>query len=118
MEKPQLNSDFDPPVLVLTTCADAASAQELVRALVGERWVACAQILAPVQSHYHWQGELCVESEVPVQLKTRQSLVEPLQQRLLDLHTYDVPEFLVLPCTHISPAYGSWLRQETREPGS
>ena len=118
MEKHQLKPDFDPPVLVLTTCADETSAQELVRALVGERWVACAQILAPVQSHYHWKGELCVEREVPVQLKTRQSLVVGLQTRLQALHSYDVAEFLVLPCVHVSPAYGSWLRQETREAGS
>ncbi len=116
MEKPQLKADLDPPVLVLTTCADGKLATELARALVEERLVACAQVQAPVRSHYHWQGELCEESEVPVQLKTRQSLVEPLRERLGALHSYEVPEFLVLTCTAVSAAYDSWLRQETRKP--
>ncbi|MCP5020580.1 MAG: divalent-cation tolerance protein CutA [bacterium] len=115
MEKPQLKPDFDPPVLVLTTCGDGDLATRLAGVLVKERLVACAQVLAPVRSHYHWQGELCEQSEVPLHLKTRQSLVEPLRERLEALHDYDVPEFLVLICSGASPSYGAWLRQETRK---
>lgn len=114
MEKPQLKPDFDPPVLVLTTCGDGDQATELARTLVKERLAACAQVLAPVRSYYHWQGELCEETEVPVQLKTCQSLVGALRERLEALHSYDVPEFLVLACSDVSPAYGAWLNQETR----
>lgn len=113
MEKPQLKPDFDPPVVVLTTCADEAGAQALARTLVEERLVACAQVQAPVRSHFHWQGKLCEEFEVPVQLKTRQGLVKALQLRVEALHPYEVPEFLVLACSYTSPDYGSWLRQET-----
>ncbi|MDF1836477.1 MAG: divalent-cation tolerance protein CutA [Planctomycetota bacterium] len=109
-----MNTDFDPPVVVLTTCADGESARSLVQALVGEKLVACAQVQAPVQSHYRWEGKLCEESEVPVQLKTRQGLVQALQERLEALHSYDVPEFLVLTCSSASPAYGDWLRAEVQ----
>ncbi len=115
MEKPQLKPDFDPPVLVLTTCGDGGQATQLAGALVKERLAACAQVLPAVRSHYHWQGELCEQSEVPVHLKTRQSLVEPLRERLEALHAYEVPEFLVLTCSDVSPSYGAWLRQETRK---
>ncbi len=109
-----MSSDLDPPVVVLTTCADAASARELARTLVEERLVACAQVGAPVQSHYRWRGELCEVAEIPVQLKTRQGLVEVLRGRLQALHSYDVPEFLVLACSSASSAYADWLRQEVQ----
>jgi periplasmic divalent cation tolerance protein len=114
VQKPHLKPDFDPPVVVLTTCADEASAQVLARALVSERLVACAQVQAPVRSHYRWQGELCDETEYPLQLKTRGGLVDALRERLQALHSYEVPEFLVLTCSSTSPAYGDWLRQETQ----
>ena len=55
--------------LVLTTCADHASADQLARHLVGQRLAACVSLL-PTTSYYHWQGELQHEQEVQMVIKT------------------------------------------------
>ena len=46
-------------------------------------------------------------------IKTRASLVEPLFAKVKALHSYEVPEFIVLPITAGSPQYLSWLNAET-----
>ena len=53
-------------ILVLTQMPDRASAQALARALVEARLAACVSVGAPVESLYHWRGEIETAQEVPV----------------------------------------------------
>jgi periplasmic divalent cation tolerance protein len=57
-------------ILVLTQMPDLASAQALARALVEARLAACVSIGAPVESLYHWRGEIETAAEVPLVVKT------------------------------------------------
>jgi uncharacterized protein involved in tolerance to divalent cations len=41
-----------------------------------------------------------------------------LEQRLLDLHTYDCPEFVVVAAQHVSQGYADWLRSWVAVPPS
>ena len=68
--------------------------------------VACAS-LTPIHSLFHWQGEVMRDSEVQLLLKTSQTCLEPLQQALMQLHSYDTPEWISWP-VETSPAYGAW----------
>ena len=58
-------------ILVLTQMPDRASAQALARALVEARLAACVSVGAPVESLYHWRGQIETAQEVPVAIKTR-----------------------------------------------
>ena len=92
--------------LVLTTEADADRAEKLAKALLERRLVACVS-LTPIDSLFHWQGELMRDSEVQLLLKTSKTCLEPLRQALMQLHSYDTPEWISWP-VETSPAYGSW----------
>lgn len=95
--------------VVLTTFGDADSAAGVVRRLVDERLVACAQSdPAPIRSVYRWRGEVRDEAEVRVTLKTSAERVDALRERLEALHPYEVCEFLVLRA-EASEAYGAWV---------
>src|ERR1700682_2273292 len=52
-------------IFVLTTMPDRASAQSLARALVEARLAACVSIGTPVESLYHWRGEIETAQETP-----------------------------------------------------
>ncbi len=92
--------------LVLTTEADADRAEKLAKALLERRLVACAS-LTPIDSLFHWQGELMRDCEVQLLLKTSKACLEPLRQALMRLHSYDIPEWISWPVETL-PAYGSW----------
>lgn len=101
------------PVIVLTTFSADGDAETLARTLVEERLAACVNILDGVTSVYRWKDEVQQDRERQLVIKTRSDRVDALRERVLALHPYDVPEFLVLPVAGGSDAYLSWLGQAT-----
>jgi len=95
--------------IVLTTESTLDEANNLGRTLVEERLVACATLLPVVQSIYYWQDHIHSAPETMVMLKTSSDKLEALEKRLGELHSYRIPEFLVLPVEHGSAAYLKWL---------
>ena len=101
-------------VIVLTTMPAAGDAAgDLARTLVGERLVACANLLPPMISVYRWDGDVQQEEERQVVMKTAKTRVPALFKRLRELHPYDVPEFVVLAVADGSEAYLEWIRTST-----
>ena len=101
-------------VVVLTTEANQANAQALAAQLLEQRLAACIALQAQ-QSIYHWQGRIEQGSEVQLVIKTNAERLEALQIKLHQLHSYDVPEWIVLP-GECSAAYGSWLSSSLNQP--
>jgi periplasmic divalent cation tolerance protein len=101
-------------MVVLTTLPDAGKAAEIARVLVDERLIACANVLPEVRSIYRWQGKVNDEHEVLVVLKTSAQRLARVQQRLRELHPYDVPEMLALRVEAGWPPYLDWLAAETK----
>jgi periplasmic divalent cation tolerance protein len=95
--------------IVLTTESTLDEANKLGRTLVEERLVACATLLPVVQSIYYWKDQLQSAPETMILLKTSTDKLEALEARLRELHSYRVPEFLVLPVEHGSAAYLEWM---------
>lgn len=95
--------------IVLTTESTLEEANKLGRALVEERLVACATLLPVVQSIYHWDAQIQSAPETMVMLKTSAEKLEALEKRLRELHSYRVPEFLVIAVEHGSATYMDWM---------
>jgi len=93
--------------LVLTSEASPEGAQALARSLLERQLVACVSLL-PVRSLYLWQGKMESAQEVKLLLKTRPHQLEELHRVLLELHSYQTPEWIVLS-GHTQGAYGTWL---------
>ena len=95
--------------IVLTTESTLDEANKLGRTLVEEQLVACATLLPAVQSIYWWEGQIQSAPETMVLLKTSAEKLEALEKRLRELHSYRVPEFLVVPVEHGSATYMEWM---------
>lgn len=98
-----------PALIVLTTAATPEEANRLARTLVEERLAACATLIPAVQSIYHWQGQIESATETLLLLKTGAAQIAALEARLHALHSYQTPEFLVLPAQAGSRGYLDWL---------
>ena len=95
--------------IVLTTAANFEEANRLGRALVEERLAACATLIPAVESIYIWKGKLETSSETMLMLKTDVEQLGVLESRLHELHSYETPEFLVIPVESGSQAYLAWM---------
>ncbi len=103
---------------VQTTVETRQQASQLARQLVQERLAACVQVLGPLESHYHWQGRLEQAQEWLLLVKTTAEALPRLQQRLVQLHPYDVPQVIALPIQAGHPPYLQWVEENTRVEGS
>jgi len=99
--------------IVLCTTAPA-EADKIARAIVEERLAACVNI-ASVRSCYVWEGRFTQENEEQMIIKTELGMVEPLSKRLLELHSYKVPEIIVLPVIEGHQPYLQWVSESVKK---
>lgn len=96
-------------VLILTTVPDGSSGEMMARTLVEERLAACVNLHAPMASVYQWKGAVQRDVEHQMVIKTMRWRVPAVEARVRALHTYDLPEFLVVPVEGGSDAYLTWI---------
>jgi periplasmic divalent cation tolerance protein len=100
-------------VVALCTVPDEASATRIARALVEERLAACVNRLEGLTSTYRWRGEVCVETECLLIIKTTSSRFAALRQRIVELHPYEVPELIATEVTQGLDRYLAWVAEQT-----
>ncbi|HZD25753.1 MAG TPA: divalent-cation tolerance protein CutA [Alphaproteobacteria bacterium] len=100
------------PVLLYVTCADDAEARRIARALVDERLIACANVLAPHTAVYRWEGEVEEGPEVGMLMKTTAALTARVSERVKALHSYTLPCVVELPIRGGNPDFLDWIGSE------
>ncbi|HEB58102.1 MAG TPA: divalent-cation tolerance protein CutA [Gammaproteobacteria bacterium] len=100
-----------PHRLVLCTCPDLETAEQLGMALVAKNLAACVNILPGLTSIYRWQGRLEREPECLLLIKTRQDVLSTLSETLQQLHPYELPEIIAVSVTEGLSAYLDWIDQ-------
>jgi periplasmic divalent cation tolerance protein len=97
-------------LIVLMTAGSREEAVKIVRVLLEERLIACANIVDAVSSFFWWRGKIEEEKEVLAIMKSNEKLFKKLSERVVELHSYDVPEILAVPVVDGSPSYLDWLK--------
>jgi len=100
--------------LALVTAKDEQEAKRLGEKLVSERLAACVSVVPKMSSVYRWRGEIERADEALILIKTSQEKLDRLIPRIKELHSYEVPEVLVLPIERSSPEYLKWLEESLR----
>ena len=100
--------------IVLVTCASIAEARKIARSVVEKKLAACANILPGVESIYRWKGKVERTREVLVVIKTTARCIAELEREVKRSHSYEVPEFIVLPLAAGSRKYLVWIQENTR----
>jgi periplasmic divalent cation tolerance protein len=101
--------------VVLVTCANAAEAVRIARAVVDARLAACANILpGSVTSIYRWKEKVETAKERLLLMKTSRKRLSKLEALVGRLHSYDLPEFIALPVAAGSRKYLSWMDESLK----
>ncbi|MBT2544047.1 divalent-cation tolerance protein CutA [Streptomyces sp. ISL-44] len=100
-------------VIAQTTIDSEHRASELARGAVEARLAACAHIDAPFTAVYRWKGTIETATEWRISYKTTRDRLPALGTWVAQEHSYDVPEWIVLPVEGGSDGYLSWVSEET-----
>jgi periplasmic divalent cation tolerance protein len=101
--------------VVLVTCATLLQAKLIARTVVEMRLAACVNIVSsPIESYYRWKNRVERGRELLLIIKTVEKKLAGLESEVKRLHSYDVPEFLVIPVVSGSADYLRWLSESVK----
>ena len=101
-------------VIAMTTTNSDKEAHALAESMVKEKLAACVQIIPRIESIYFWEGEVHDDQEYLLLIKTREPCVRKLKALIEKEHSYEVPEFLVLPTSDGLDLYLKWMKDVTK----
>jgi periplasmic divalent cation tolerance protein len=101
-------------ILVFITASSEKEGEKIASALLKEKLAACVNMISGVKSTFRWKGQICAEDEVLLIAKTKDILFESLKKRVLELHSYEVPEIIALPILAGFEKYLDWIKKETQ----
>lgn len=101
--------------IVLTTTGTREEAGKIARSLVERRLAACVNVVE-TESVYRWKEAVESAEEWLLLIKTTAEAFAQVQAAIQDLHTYDLPECVVLPIENGSEDYLAWIGESVNEP--
>ena len=100
--------------IVLSTTGSHEEARNIAHAMVERRLAACINILPRLESVYRWQGKVETAEEWLLVIKTTATAFPALRDALRELHSYDVPECIMLSVEDGDAAYLGWLGESVQ----
>ena len=103
-------------VLVMVTVPTEELGGLIAWQLVSDKLAACVSRFK-VNSTYAWAGEMHTENEELLLIKTTLALFDRLKEKVIELHTYEVPEVIALPIIAGHTPYLKWMTESLAREG-
>jgi periplasmic divalent cation tolerance protein len=100
--------------VVLTTAGSEEEARKIAHALVERSLAACVNILPRIESFYRWQGKVESATEWLLIIKTQTEAFVRVRSTIQELHSYDLPECIMLEIADGSEAYLNWIGENVK----
>src|SRR5260370_13005815 len=101
--------------IVITTAGAEEEARKIARHLVENRLAACVNIVPQVESIYRWEGKVDSSREWLLLVKTSQERFPAVREAIRELHSYELPECVVINIEYGSSNYLDWLADSVHE---
>ena len=95
--------------VLFVSVSSAEEAKEISVLLVENHLAACVNIIPSVQSVYKWNGELNIDNEILLIIKTKSDLVKAVEKKVQKIHSYETPEILSFSVDEANKKYLDWI---------
>ena len=100
-------------IKVITTGDNRDIIEDIGKKIVEMRLAACAQIAGPIKSIYWWKGKIEETEEWCCILKSTEGLYKKIEETIVKLHPYELPEIIAVRIEDALPEYIQWVMDET-----
>ena len=100
--------------MVICTFPNMEKARQIGTSLVKMQLVACVNLIPGIQSVYSWEGKVEAQEEVMAFFKTSAARYDELEQKVMEMHPYELPELVVVDLADGLPAYLQWVLSSTQ----
>ncbi|MCL2185686.1 MAG: divalent-cation tolerance protein CutA [Treponema sp.] len=94
--------------MVITTCPSEKEAKEIAQMLLEKKLAACVQLF-PINSYYIWKNEINSDNEITLFIKCNHSFYQKIEDAIKAVHSYEVPEIIMLPVIDGFKKYLGWI---------
>ena len=95
--------------LILTYVDSEDLAKNLANLLLEEKLAACVGFF-PVKSRYWWKGKIITnDSEFQLTIKTKETLVDEIIEKIKKIHNYELPAIEVLDIEKVNAGLKEWV---------
>jgi periplasmic divalent cation tolerance protein len=108
-----MRSSLRKVLVVLITTSNPREAEQIAKALVGNKLAACASLSTPVTSIFRWKGRVEKSRETLLIVKTSTRRYAALEKMVRSMHSYEIPEIIAVEVNHGLRPYVEWVRKET-----
>ena len=95
--------------VVFITTDSFENARHISRILINEKLAACCSLIPNCHSIYEWEEQIKENYEFLIIIKTSKDKLHDLEQRVTELHSYDVPEIIAMPVDFAAVPYMQWV---------
>jgi periplasmic divalent cation tolerance protein len=101
---------LDGEVIAVFCTVPVKHTERIAEEIVNSGLSACVSV-ARVKSFYLWEGEMCRDDEDLMVIKTTSGRYRALEEKIKEIHPYDLPEIIAFPVCAGSEDYLSWVRR-------
>lgn len=100
-------------IVIFCTTNNKENAELIGHSLVQEKLAACTNIIPKMTSIYSWNNQIVKDEELLLVIKTKKELFDDVKNKILSLHSYDVPEIISIDIKEGSKPYLDWIKENT-----
>ena len=100
--------------IIYITAGDIEEARKIGRMLIEERLAACANIF-PITSIFRWKGKIDEANEFGIFVKTRSEKVKEIENKVKEIHSYEVPCVVSFNMDEGSADYLEWIDESVED---
>jgi periplasmic divalent cation tolerance protein len=101
------NTEF---IIVFSSAGSLIEANQIAENLITSKLAACVSLIPGVTSHYCWKEKRGSSYEVLMMIKTLRKKFDALKDTIVELHSFEAPEVLMVPVANGSEHYLDWIR--------
>ncbi len=94
---------------------DLTIARQISQVVVEKNLAACVNIVPGLESVYRWQGEVQHDAEYLLIIKTTDLRFKSIEDEIIRIHPYQLPEIIALPVVAGNEKYLQWIRGDVHE---
>ena len=100
--------------IIYSTINDINQAKKIANILVGEKIVACVNIIPKIESIYRWKNKIEEDTECVIVAKTTDKNVEKTILKIKENHPYDLPAIIAFKIDKAHNEFLKYIKDETK----